>query len=126
MNLLLDSHVLLWWFDGGDRLTPDVVEAIVDGTNEAIVSAATLWELSIKQSVGKLTVDVDLREHAEQQGFRELPISGIHAAAVRDLPPHHRDPFDRMLVAQTGVEGLTLVTADHILAAYDVPVMHAV
>lgn len=126
MRLLLDSHVLLWWFDGGEQLGETTRSAIGDPGNQALVSAATLWELSIKQSVGKLVVDVDLREHAVEQGFEELPVTGRHALAVRDLPRHHRDPFDRMLVAQAGLEGLTLVTADRLLSAYDVPVLHAV
>lgn len=125
MRLLLDSHVLLWWFDGGELLGETARAAIGDVDNEAVVSAATLWELLIKQSLGKLVVDVDLREHAVEQGFQELPVSGRHALAVRDLPRHHRDPFDRMLVAQAGVEGLTLVTADRVLSAYDVPVLLA-
>lgn len=100
-------------------------EAIGDGENEAFVSAATLWELSIEQAAGKLDVDVDLREHAREQGSRELPVSGQHAVAVRDLPLHHRDPFDRMLVVQAGIERLTLVTADRAMAAYDVPILLA-
>lgn len=125
MRLLIDSHVLLWWFDGADRLGATARDAIGDGDNEAVVSAATLWELSIKQAAGRLDVDVDLRAHSAEQGFRELPVTGRHAVAVRDLPLHHRDPFDRMLVAQAVVEGLTLVTADRALARYDVPVLPA-
>jgi PIN domain nuclease of toxin-antitoxin system len=84
-----------------------------------------VWELSIKQSIGKLRVDVDLRSHAIEQGFTELPVTGAHATAIRDLPFHHKDPFGRMLVAQAAVEGLTLVTADDALAAYGVPVLSA-
>ena len=125
MRLLIDSHVLLWWFDGADRLGEAARDAIGDGDNEAVVSAATLWELSIKQAAGKLDVAVDLRAHSAEQGFRELPVSGRHAVAVRELPGHHRDPFDRMLVAQARLEGLTVVTADRALAAYDVPILAA-
>ncbi|MDN5916941.1 MAG: type II toxin-antitoxin system VapC family toxin [Pseudonocardia sp.] len=125
MRLLIDSHVLLWWLDGADRLGATARAAIGDGDNEAVVSAATLWELSIKQAAGKLDVDVDLREHSAEQGFRELPVSGRHAVAVRGLPRHHRDPFGRMLIAQAGLEGLTLVTADRALAVYDVPILPA-
>lgn len=126
MRLLIDSHVLLWWFDGGEQLSETTRSTIGDTGNQALVSAATLWELSIKQSLGKLEVDVDLRGHAVEQGFEELPVTGRHALAVRDLPHRHRDPFDRMLVAQAGLEGLTLVTADRRLSAYGVPVLHAV
>lgn len=125
MRLLIDSHVLLWWFEGADRLGAAAREAIRDGENEAFVSAATLWELSIKQAAGKLEVGVDLREHSAEQGFRELPVSGQHAVAVRNLPLHHRDPFDRMLVAQAGIEGLTLMTADRDLTVYDIPILPA-
>lgn len=125
MRLLLDSHVLLWWLDGDERLGQVAVDAIADGGNDAIVSVATLWELTIKQGIGKLEIDGDLRTHLTEEGFTELPITGSHADAVGDLPPHHRDPFDRMLVAQARVEGLTLVTADSRLYEYDVPVLKA-
>lgn len=125
MRLLLDSHVLLWWLDGGERLGPAAVEAVADGGNDAIVSVATLWELAIKQGTGELEIDGDLRVHLLDEGFTELPVTGPHAHAVAGLPPHHRDPFDRMLVAQARVEGLTLVTADRRLASYDVPVLRA-
>lgn len=125
MRLLVDSHVLLWWLQADPRLASTAAEAMADGDNALHLSAASLWELSIKQSIGKLRVDVDLRSHATEQGFTELPVTGAHAAAIRDLPFHHKDPFDRMLVAQAAVEGLTLVTADDALAAYGVPVLPA-
>ncbi|MFC5993581.1 type II toxin-antitoxin system VapC family toxin [Pseudonocardia hispaniensis] len=125
MRLLVDSHVLLWWLEGSPRLSPVAIEAMANGANELFLSAATVWELAIKQSVGKLRLDVDLRAHAEDQGFTELPVTGAHASVVRDLPFHHKDPFDRMLVAQARVEGLTLVTADPALRAYDVAILPA-
>lgn len=125
MRLLVDSHVLLWWLDGASRLSPTAADAMAGGTNELLVSAASVWELSIKQSVGKLRVSADLHEHALRQGFSELPVTGVHACAVRDLPFHHRDPFDRLLIAQARVEGLTLVTADRAMSAYDVPILPA-
>lgn len=125
MRLLVDSHVLLWWLQADPRLAATVAEAMEDGDNALYLSAASVWELSIKQSIGKLRVDVDLRSHAIEQGFIELPLTGAHATAIRDLPFHHKDPFDRMLVAQATVEGLTLVTADDALAAYGVPLLSA-
>lgn len=125
MKLLIDSHVLLWWLEGGERLARSAVAAIADRANHVVVSVASLWELSIKQSLGKLVVEVDLRDHAMEQGFAELPIDGRHAVAVRKLPLHHRDPFDRLLVAQARIEGLTTVTADRRFAAYDVPILPA-
>jgi len=125
MRLLVDGHVLLSWLRGSGGLSPDAVAAIRSRTNDVFVSVATLWELAIKHSLGKLKVDVDLREHVREQRFEELPITADHAAAVRDLPPHHRDPFDRMLVAQARCEGLTLVTHDRAMTAYDVPIVIA-
>ena len=125
MRLLVDSHVLLWWLQADPRLAATAAEAMENGDNALYLSAASVWELSIKQSIGKLRVDVDLRSHAKEQGFTELPVTGAHATAIRDLPFHHKDPFDRMLVAQAAVEGLTLVTADDALAAYGVPVLSA-
>lgn len=123
MRLLLDSQVVLWSLHRPERLSAEAVTAITDPTNSVDVSVASLWEISIKQSIGKLTVDGDMREHLVRQRFSELPVLGEHALAVRDLPLHHRDPFDRLLIAQARCEGLTLVTADRVMSAYDVPIM---
>jgi PIN domain nuclease of toxin-antitoxin system len=125
MRLLLDSHVLLWWLDGAERLSGEAVTAIGSSDNDVLVSAASLWELMIKQSIGKLKVEGDLRQHAKEQWFHELPVTGRHAAEVAFLPWHHGDPFDRMLVAQARCEGLTLVTVDHAVQEYDVSVLPA-
>ena len=125
MRLLLDSQVVLWSLQSPERLPVEAVAAITDPVNSVDVSVASLWELAIKQSIGKLTVDGDLREHLTLQSFSELPVLGEHALAVRDLPPHHRDPFDRLIIAQAMCEGLTIVTADRAFAAYDVPIMSA-
>ncbi|MFN2496190.1 MAG: type II toxin-antitoxin system VapC family toxin [Pseudonocardiaceae bacterium] len=125
MRLLLDSHVVLWSLHRPERLSTEAATAITDPVNSVDVSVASLWELSIKQSIGKLTVDGDLREHLVRQRFSELPVLGVHALAVRDLPWHHRDPFDRLLIAQARCEGLTLVTADSAMSAYEVPIMSA-
>lgn len=125
MRLLLDSQTLLWWLEGGTRLSADAFAAIQEPVNDVQVSVASLWELSIKQSIGKLVVDGDLREHVAGQAFAELAVLGEHAIAVRDLPLHHRDPFDRILIAQARTEGLTLVTGDPVFHAYDVPLLDA-
>ena len=125
MRLLLDSQVVLWSLQSPERLPTEAVAAITDPGNSVDVSVASLWEFAIKQSIGKLTVDGDLREHLTLQSFSELPVLGEHALAVRDLPPHHRDPFDRLIIAQARCEGLTIVTRDRAFAAYDVPIMSA-
>lgn len=123
MNLLLDTNVLLWWLDGADRLSDAAVDSISDEENDIAVSAATIWEITIKKSLGKLTIEGDLLWHIEQQAFRELSVVGRHAVEVEALPLHHRDPFDRLLVAQARCESLTLLTGDRQLASYDVPTM---
>jgi PIN domain nuclease of toxin-antitoxin system len=125
VRLLLDSQVVLWSLHKPERLATAASTAITDPANSVEVSVASLWELSIKQSIGKLTVQGDLREHLVRQRFSELPVLGVHALAVRDLPWHHRDPFDRLLIAQARCEGLTLVTADPAMSAYEVPIMSA-
>lgn len=125
MKLLLDSQALVWSLQEPERLSTAAAAAIIKPANDVQVSIASLWELSIKQSIGKLTVAGDLREHIALQSFVELPVLGEHAVAVRDLPLHHRDPFDRMLIAQARCEGLTIVTSDSAFAAYDVALLDA-
>jgi PIN domain nuclease of toxin-antitoxin system len=125
VRLLLDSQVVLWSLRSPDRLPPQVVTAITDPTNSVDVSVASLWELAIKQSVGKLTVDGDLREYLTLQSFSELPVMGEHVMTVQHLPLYHRDPFDRLIIAQALCEGLTIVTSDRAFTAYDVPILPA-
>lgn len=121
MRLLLDTHVLLWSLAGSPRLSSTAREAIVDAANDVFVSAASMWEASIKRSVGKLRFETaKILAEMEFNGFRELPITARHALAAGDLPLHHKDPFDRMLVAQAIAEGLTLVTSDSALRPYGV------
>jgi PIN domain nuclease of toxin-antitoxin system len=116
-RLLLDTQVVLWALAGHRRLPREARRFIDD--HEAIVSAASVWEIAIKVSIGKLEADpVAVRQAFEPSGFDELPVTGEHAARVALLAPHHRDPFDRLLVAQSLVEGLVLLTADPQLAAY--------
>lgn len=119
MKLLLDTHVLIWW-DGGAPLSRAAVRAIRDA-DQVFVSAASAWEVAIKQALGKVTTTRGVDVAARESGFDELPVTFEHAEALRALPPHHRDPFDRLLVAQARVHGLTLVTRDPQLASYDVP-----
>ncbi|MDN5857376.1 MAG: type II toxin-antitoxin system VapC family toxin [Pseudonocardia sp.] len=125
MRLLLDSHALLWWLDEDSRLGGTTASAIADPSAEVHVSAVSIAELTIKIGLGKLTVDGDLQAHVVANDFRELPLAMAHASAMQQLPLLHRDPFDRMLIAQSRVEGLTLVTADPKMSGYDVPLMAA-
>ena len=126
MNLLLDTHTFLWAVDDAPRLTLKARDAIVDGNNVVFVSAATTWEISIKKAMGKLKVpDGDYLDELRQHRFTSLDIKTEHALAVANLPLHHKDPFDRMLVAQAQVEKLTLVSHDPRLKAYAVQIIEA-
>ena len=117
MRLLLDTHLLLWALGSPSRLPAGARQLMTTG--EVFVSAASLWEISIKVALGKLKADPRaVLDALEPAGFLQLPISGVHAAGVARLPPHHRDPFDRLLVAQAMAEPLRLLTNDQALAAY--------
>ena len=120
MRLLLDTHVVLWWLTDDETLSAQVKESI-DTESEVFVSAASVWEIAIKQALGKLTGPPDLLDVLDRSGLLELPIRSRHAAEAACLPPLHRDPFDRMLVAQARREGLTLLSRDPHLQRYDVP-----
>lgn len=119
MRLLLDTHVVLWWL-AGQRIRPKALEAIAAADSDIWVSAASVWEMTIKSGLGKLAMPDDLSEQLARQGFEALPVSVQHALAVGSLPPHHADPFDRMLVAQAKVEDLTVVTRDPNIRRYPV------
>jgi PIN domain nuclease of toxin-antitoxin system len=121
--LLLDTHALLWSVGDDRRLSPTVRELLGGGAVAAYVSAASIWEIAIKRAAGKLTAPENLLDEIERMSFVELGISFEHARAAGALPPHHRDPFDRMIVAQAQGEGFTVVTRDERIAAYDVPVL---
>ena len=126
MRLLLDSHTLLWWWeDDRPRLGPQTQALIADAANEVFVSAATIWELAIKRATGKLQTPADLEAAVRLSGFIELPITFQHAERAGGLPLLHRDPFDRMLVAQAQAESLTLITGDASIARYAVPTLNA-
>lgn len=122
MNLLLDTHVILWWLADDSRLGVAPRRAIAEA-DIAFVSLASAWEVAIKASLGRLRLPAPLEEGIAAEGFRPLPIAFAHCHHLLTLPPLHRDPFDRMLVAQACIEGLTIVTKDPALSAYDVPVL---
>jgi PIN domain nuclease of toxin-antitoxin system len=129
MRLLLDSHVFFWATDRPREIPPDTSRMVVDAENDVFVSAASIWELSIKHRLGKLTltrpwdewIEIALREG----GFQTIDVTAEHGAAAGQLPMHHRDPFDRMLVAQALLEDLTIVTRDRIIPLYHVPILQA-
>lgn len=125
MRLLLDTHALLWWRSDPKRLQPLAHEAIAGGEHEIWLSYASVWEIVIKKALGKLNAPDNLLELCASDGFHLLPIELPHIAALQTLPPIHRDPFDRMLVAQARVEALILVTNDANMMRYDVKVMTA-
>ncbi|MCL7456924.1 type II toxin-antitoxin system VapC family toxin [Micromonospora echinofusca] len=122
MTLLLDTHVALWAITGDATLGEDFLDRLRHDP-DIFLSPVSLWEITIKQTTGKLVGPADLAERVRDMGFRELPVTHAHAIAAGRLPFHHRDPFDRMLVAQAVVEGLTLVTRDASIALYDVDVL---
>ena len=124
MSLLLDTHVILWWL-ADDAALSDEVKARLDTEPQAYVSSATVWEVAIKQGAGKIVEPADLPERIRRSGFRELPINFEHATVAGRLPLIHRDPFDRMLVAQAQCEDLTLVTRDEHCQKYDVAILAA-
>lgn len=127
MRLLLDSHALLWFCEGSSSLSLDAREAIEDLGNEKYVSHATAWEVAIKVSLGKLKLAVSFRDlfpgALQSNGFVALPTDFRHYYELTTLPFHHRDPFDRLLIAQARVEQLTLVSCDQSFQAYGVPLL---
>ena len=118
MRLLLDTHLLLWWVANSGSLSEQAGALISDPENTVFVSAVSLWEIWLKESLGKLRVPADFEDKLASESFENLPLTGPQTRQVARLPWHHRDPFDRMLVAQAQVDGLTLLTADHRVSAY--------
>ena len=125
MNLLLDTHVVLWALVQPDRLRDDVRVLITDPAHAVHVSAATVWEIEIKRAVGKLSAPDGFAAECADRGFDGLPIDLVHAARAGRLPPHHSDPFDRMLIAQAIEDDLVLVSDDRAFDAYDVRAIDA-
>ncbi|MFD8147691.1 type II toxin-antitoxin system VapC family toxin [Streptomyces sp. NPDC059708] len=122
MRLLLDTHVVLWWLADSAELSGEIKD-LLDTEPAVYVSAVSPWEIAIKQSLGKLTGPEDLAERVRDSQFTSLPITAGHGVRAGRLPQHHRDPFDRLLVAQAQIEGLTLVTRDKWIEQYDVRVL---
>lgn len=123
MIALIDTHLLVWWFLDARELPAGARACIEDGSNRVLVSCASLWELAIKVSRGRIELKMERMLAAiEREGFEMLPIRPSHTLIVASLPWHHADPFDRLLVAQARSEGLRLLTADRALAKYGEPV----
>lgn len=129
MRLLVDTHCWLWLVAEPERIRRDVIDLLVAEDNEVYLSAASAWEIAIKHGLGKLSLPLPPAEYLPSRmaalGHRSLPIEQRHAIQVAGLPPHHRDPFDRLLVAQAQIEDVHLVTADHLIRAYDVRMIWA-
>ena len=120
MKLLIDTHVFVWWDQRLSAIAPALRAAIEDPENEVSVSAASIWEIAIKRGIGKLSFARHITDTAASYGFSVLPISGAHAEHAGGLPHHHRDPFDRLLVAQAELEDMVLGTQDSRLRLYGV------
>lgn len=124
MKLLLDTHCWLWWLNEPQKLTSSMQQVICEPDNELFLSVASIWEIAIKVAIGKLTIPLPLAQLVAQQlpidGIKTLDIRTIHALKIEELPPYHRDPFDRILIAQAICENLTIITRDRKFAAYPV------
>lgn len=129
MRLLLDTHCWLWFLLTPERLNERAREILIEAENEIFLSAASAWEIVIKFRLGKLKLPQPPSEYIPDRlatlGHDSLPIRQEHVLRIEGLPPHHRDPFDRILIAQAQVESLSLMTADKVLTAYDVPILWA-
>jgi|SRR5215470_323664 len=127
MKLLLDTHIFIWWADQPEKLSHAALSALQDEANDLLLSVASVWEMQIKIQLGKLKLRVPLKEIVQnQQETNALTISPValtHVLALEDLPYHHKDPFDRLLIAQSIAEGLTIVTADSQFSAYSVQLL---
>ena len=127
MRLLLDTHIFIWWADQPERLSPAALSALEDEANELLLSVASVWEMQIKIQLGKLKLSLPLKELINnQQETNDLTVSPValtHVLALDSLPFHHKDPFDRLLIAQSVEEELTIVTADSQFSAYSVKLL---
>lgn len=124
MRLLLDTHLVLWWMSGeASRISPKALRSLGSKGMEPVVSAVTIWETAIKRRLGKLDVPDDLLAQLEGAGVELLPVTPRHADLVASLPLHHRDPFDRLLVAQAMLEGMPLVSDDRSVRSYEIEVV---
>lgn len=127
MKLLLDTHIFIWWADQPEKLSHDALSALEDEANELLLSVAGIWEMQIKIQLGKLNLSVPLRDllknQQETNDLTVLPVTLRHVLALDALPFHHKDPFDRLLIAQSIEEELTIVTADSQFSAYSIKLL---
>jgi PIN domain nuclease of toxin-antitoxin system len=123
MKLLLDTHVLIWWLSDARKLSQTEIDLITDSDNLIFVSAATAWEIAVKKMIGKLEAPDDLPAALAVNNFLELPITIEHSQKLYQLPLHHNDPFDRIMVAQAMSEDLTFMTRDTKIALYDIKII---
>lgn len=127
MRVLLDTHVFLWWIVDDPQITEKVRKLITDGDNELFYSAASCWEIAIKAQLGKIDLpkkpDIFISDQLATNAVQSMPILASHALHVCNLPDFHKDPFDRMIIAQAQLEGLPLITSDPLMAKYDVKII---
>ncbi|MGI0480302.1 type II toxin-antitoxin system VapC family toxin [Geminocystis sp. CENA526] len=123
MKYLLDTHILLWWLGDEQKLSPQIRTIISNPENVIFVSTATIWEMSIKQSLGKLSVPNNLLEKLKDNNFTILHITAEHGLKIKDLPLYHKDPFDRMLIVQSIIEDLTIITLDTKFPLYNISLL---
>jgi PIN domain nuclease of toxin-antitoxin system len=123
LKLLLDTHAALWWLADDDRFGQEAEAYLDDADNAVLLSAVVVWEVALKRSLGKLQAPKTFAETLLEGGVTPLPVDLDHAAAVAELPWHHRDPFDRLLIVQARIENAVVVTSDHVFHAYGVPVV---
>jgi PIN domain nuclease of toxin-antitoxin system len=124
-KVLLDTHVFLWWLAGDTQLGEAAIELISDESNQVYLSAATSWEISVKRNKGLLKAPYDIDAAIDKVGFSKLPISVFHGEQADNLPDHHKDPFDRMLIAQAQAEGLEIITCDCVFPKYGIKLIDA-
>jgi PIN domain nuclease of toxin-antitoxin system len=127
MNILLDTHTFLWWDANPGKLPASLMDVLTEPGNRIFLSVASAWEIQIKKQLGKLTLSVGLEELVESQqeinGLQVLPVHLNHVLALEHLPEHHKDPFDRILIAQARAEGLSIASADPVFSKYDVNII---
>ena len=123
MKYLLDTHIFLWWLQDHPSLSPEAKATIIDPKVVICVSAASFWEIAIKKKLGKIKYSGNLTKELEKNSFQGLSISPVHALETGKLPDHHKDPFDRILIAQARIEKITLITSDQAMTHYKLPLL---
>lgn len=125
MNALLDTHTLLWWLNDDPYISREAFDIISEGENIVFISTASIWEIRIKEAIGKIDIPSNFKEILDEQPFEVLSILPEHAHAIKDLPLIHKDPFDRILIAQAKIGKLAIITADTVFSKYSVDVIIA-